>query len=70
MAKRTLKIGTKVNVLRSELAPTLAATLPSFIFFNTGKIVNKELSGTRLLVKWNKEDLFWFDACAIEEQGK
>ncbi len=57
------KVGAKAVVLRSQLADSLAATLPSFIFFNEG-VISKVKSG-RVEIRFNKEDRFWFDDTAI-----
>jgi hypothetical protein len=49
-----------VKVMREELAPSLVASLPNFIFWNAGKI--SKVAGERILVRWNTQDRYWFDA--------
>lgn len=58
-----MKIGTRVNVVRSEMAPSLAAAMPSFIFYNEGTV--SKVAGDRVEVRYNKEDRYWFDANVV-----
>jgi len=59
-----MKRGTRVNVLRSELAPSLAAALPSFIFYNDGTV--SKVTSDRVQVRYNREDCYWFDKNAVQ----
>lgn len=59
-----MRIGTRVNVVRSEMAPLLAAALPSFIFYNEGTV--SKVVGDRVEVRYNKEDRYWFDRNVIQ----
>jgi hypothetical protein len=62
-----MKTGTQVNVDRKALAPSLAAVLPSFIFWNPGTVskVSKASGVKRVAVRWAGQDPLWFDAEAI-----
>lgn len=45
------------------LAPSLAASLPNFIYWNVGTV--NEVIKDRVCVKWDGVGQFWFDAEAI-----
>jgi len=55
-----------VMINRSELAPSLAKELPSFIFYNVGTI--QQIEGKRVQVKFNIEDKFWFDIESVRNE--
>jgi hypothetical protein len=57
---------TLVNVQRYQLSPSLAAHLPNFIFWNPGTVTQRK--GSRVLVRWSKEDSFWFDSEALTKE--
>lgn len=62
-----MKTGNRVNVNRKSLAPTLAAVLPSFIFWNPGVVskTSKTSGVKRVCVRWSGIDPLWFDAEAV-----
>jgi hypothetical protein len=59
-----MKRNAKVNLIRAKIAPSLAACLPSFIFFNVGTIPAQK--GKRVCVAWQGSGYLWFDADALE----
>jgi hypothetical protein len=63
-----MRNGTRVNILRQELAPSLAAILPSFIFFNEGTITKTVKD--RVQVRFNGVEPLWFDRSAIQRAVK
>ncbi len=64
-----MKPGLKVNVKREELASSLAAVLPNFIFWNSGKVLRATtVTGAhRVCVRWPGHKPLWFDACALKK---
>jgi hypothetical protein len=54
----------KVNLIRSNISSNLAASLPSFIFYNVGTV--HAVKGQRVCVAWAGSGYLWFDAEALE----
>jgi hypothetical protein len=60
----SIKRNAKVTLIRANLAPSLASTLPSFIFWNVGNVF--KVAGDRVCVAWAGSGALWFDADALE----
>jgi hypothetical protein len=62
-----MKAGTQVNLDRSKIASTLAADLPSFIFWNPGTVKKVSIASgvKRVCVLWNGTAPLWFDYEAL-----
>jgi hypothetical protein len=60
----SIKRNAKVSLVRSNLATSLAAELPSFIFWNIGHVF--KVCGDRVCVGWVGHPALWFDADALE----
>lgn len=62
-ARNAFKRLSKITLIRGNIAPSLAATLPGFIFWNVGTVT--EAKGRRICCEWPGSGPLWFDDEAL-----